>query len=106
MSQSIFFILGAGASVDSNLPTYRGPNGMYTKSPVDPAVILTAETMHENPRAVWDFLKPYIRNYKLCKSLKLSAHNETTLHYSSTTEYIPIKILYRDVNILLFSELF
>jgi hypothetical protein len=31
---------------------------------------------------------PYARNYKLCKSLKLSAHNETMLHYSSTTEYI------------------
>lgn len=30
--ESIFFILGAGASIDSGLKTYRGLNGMYNEN--------------------------------------------------------------------------
>lgn len=58
MSDSIFFILGAGASVDSGLFTYRGPKGIYTRGDVTPEKLLTGKMFNENPDKVWDFLIP------------------------------------------------
>jgi NAD-dependent deacetylase len=57
-NRGIFFILGAGASVDSGLKTYRGENGVYNNSPVNPAEILSPSTLHKDPQIIWDFLKP------------------------------------------------
>lgn len=57
-NRSIFFILGAGASVDSGLFTYRGPRGMYTKSDIKPETLLTEDSFTKDPHQVWNFLKP------------------------------------------------
>lgn len=54
MAESIFFILGAGASFDSGLPTYRGPEGLYNDD-IDPADILSVDSPLDT---VWDFLVP------------------------------------------------
>lgn len=52
--ECFFFILGAGASFDSGLPTYRGPEGIYNED-IDPAEILSAAAPLEG---IWDFLAP------------------------------------------------
>ena len=54
---SIFFILGAGASFDSGLPTYRGPEGLYTNttSSESPEDILSIYSPLDK---VWQFLTP------------------------------------------------
>lgn len=54
MSDSIFFILGAGASFDSGLPTYQGPEGIYNEVK-DPENLLSIESPLNT---VWDFLTP------------------------------------------------
>ena len=51
----IFFILGAGASKDSGLQTYRGKDGYYEGKDVNPEYILNTSNSLEK---VWDFLKP------------------------------------------------
>lgn len=63
---SIFFILGAGASVDSGLPTYRGENGIYEKSVSKPEKILSPKTINDNPQIVWDFLENLYNKIKQC----------------------------------------
>lgn len=81
----IFFILGAGASVDSGLPTYRGPDGLYASSvagATDPSEILSPEKPVEE---VWEFLRPLYRDiatsspgptYRLLKEL-VEAHPDS-----------------------------
>jgi NAD-dependent deacetylase len=58
MSKSIFFILGAGASTDSNLPTYRGDGGFYENTSIKPENVLTYTPLQQNPKTVWDFITP------------------------------------------------
>lgn len=53
---SIFFILGAGASSDSGLPTYRGENGLYDD--FTPETLLTLRNLYTHPESVWRFLRP------------------------------------------------
>lgn len=57
----LFFILGAGASFDSGLPTYRGPDGLYNDEKLKerPEDILSIYTPIEK---VWDFIKPLYEN--------------------------------------------
>ena len=40
-STCLFFILGAGASIDLGLATYRGPTGMYTSGNIHPETLLS-----------------------------------------------------------------
>lgn len=54
MASGIFFILGAGASFDSGLPTYRGPEGIYANT-LDPENVLSCYSPLEK---VWEFLAP------------------------------------------------
>lgn len=54
---SILFILGSGTSVDSGLPTYRGPNGIYTGTSENPQDILRKETLQTDPHKIWKILK-------------------------------------------------
>lgn len=62
--REIFFVLGAGASVDSGLFTYRGPQGMYSRNDITPETILTEKYFKKDPSTVWNFLKPQYE--KLC----------------------------------------
>ena len=60
------FLLGAGASVDSGLMTYRGIGGLYNNSSQgqqEPEDVLTTENFNANPAAVWSFLKPLYEGY-------------------------------------------
>jgi NAD-dependent protein deacetylase/lipoamidase len=52
---SIFFILGAGASVDSGLPTYRGPEGYYEKNYEEITQLISVKTLDKSPEKIWDF---------------------------------------------------
>lgn len=54
---SIFFILGAGASSDSGLPTYRGEDGLYDDDST-PEILLTPRNLYTHPESVWRFLNP------------------------------------------------
>lgn len=60
MSDCIFFLLGAGASFDSGLPTYRGPEGLYNEVK-DPENLLNVESPLET---VWNFLIPLFEKIK------------------------------------------
>lgn len=53
----MFFILGAGASVDSGLKTYRGDNGIYGEND-EPEEYLNERHARYYPKSVWNFLAP------------------------------------------------
>lgn len=72
-TEKYVFILGAGASVDSGLKTYRGENGVYTNSEnpdsaslagfsyENPENTLCPEVLYGDPKGpekIWSFLKP------------------------------------------------
>ena len=64
----MFIILGAGASVDSGLPTFRGNDGIY-KNEEEIERILNVRSLR-NPRKllkVWKFLQPLYSDIKRCK---------------------------------------
>lgn len=59
MPGKLFIILGAGASVDSHLPTYRGAQGLYNGT--QPEDILCPEVLYLKPNGVhdiWQMLRP------------------------------------------------
>jgi NAD-dependent deacetylase len=60
-SECIFFILGAGASVDSNLPTYRGPGGLYISSHIKAEDFLSVNSSVDD---IWTFLDPLYSKIK------------------------------------------
>ncbi len=64
----IFFILGAGASRDSDLPTYRGPEGFYTDKDEDPSDVLNPWILKNDPMKVWDFITPLYQKIKDVKN--------------------------------------
>jgi len=73
----IFFILGAGASVDSGLPTYRGSEGLYTS--IGDYNKVTKFLSIETPlQDLWSFMEPLYKSvnenlpgktYKLIKEI-------------------------------------
>lgn len=56
---TVLFILGAGASADSGIPTYRGSNGVYTNE-------FTSDNLsiYTPLDKVWDFLAPLYEKIK------------------------------------------
>ena len=61
------FLLGAGASVDSGLPTYRGLGGLYNQGDIQPEKLLTPSSFRHDPQRVWEFLLPLYHKYKEIK---------------------------------------
>lgn len=56
----ILFILGSGASVDSGLPTYRGPTGIY-KDEFDPEKYFSNLNINNDIDKVWDYFRPLLK---------------------------------------------
>jgi len=60
-AQRVLFVTGAGISVDSGLPTYRGVSGLYThENPVEGLpieVLLSGEMFARRPELTWKYLR-------------------------------------------------
>jgi NAD-dependent deacetylase len=63
---SIFFILGAGASVDSGLCTYRGANSKI-KNYDDIMELLNNDNWDKNKICVWNYLEKFNEDIKKCE---------------------------------------
>ncbi len=59
-SRSIFFVTGAGISVDSGLPTYRGKGGVYEGILTDEGIpieaALSGDMLRQRPEITWKYL--------------------------------------------------
>lgn len=61
----VLFITGAGISAASGLPTYRGENGLYSKSVIPPEWIMNGLIMKWFPGLIWKrFYKLYSKEIK------------------------------------------
>lgn len=54
--KQIVFLTGAGISVASGLPTYRGQGGLWEKG--DTAKVSSVDILKEEPQAIWQFFGP------------------------------------------------
>lgn len=52
-TERLLVITGAGISAESGMPTYRGPEGHYTKNPGQ-SVVMSANMFTNDPTAVWN----------------------------------------------------
>ncbi len=59
----LLFILGAGASVDSGLLTYRGINGIYNDNDEPERILSKTNTLDK----IWNFLQPLYDNIDDCE---------------------------------------
>ncbi|MFS1426967.1 SIR2 family NAD-dependent protein deacylase [Vibrio splendidus] len=53
---SVLFVTGAGISVDSNLPTYRGKGGLYTGNEESIERLLSDHNMKHKPSVIWEHI--------------------------------------------------
>ncbi|MCH2203353.1 MAG: NAD-dependent protein deacylase [Fuerstiella sp.] len=60
ISDSVLFITGAGLSVDSGLPTYRGIGGLYNADDTEEGLpieeVLSGEMLRSEPDVTWKYL--------------------------------------------------
>jgi len=65
-AKSILFITGAGISVDSGLPTYRGIGGLYedkdTEDGIPVEMALAGHMLKANPAVTWKYIAQIERN--------------------------------------------
>jgi NAD-dependent deacetylase len=54
-AKKVVAFTGAGISVESGIPDFRGPSGLWEK--FDPMEYATIEAFHSNPKKVWGMLK-------------------------------------------------
>src|SRR5690554_8070846 len=59
--QNLLFVTGAGISVDSGLPTYRGVGGIYdgveTEDGLPIEVVLSGPMFRKQPERTWKYLR-------------------------------------------------
>ncbi|EGR5854844.1 hypothetical protein RGL65_002235 [Vibrio parahaemolyticus] len=66
-SDRVLFITGAGISVASGLPTYRGEGGLYTNQKGKIEHLLSAFNMDKRPGVIWDVISPLLKGYESYK---------------------------------------
>lgn len=67
----LFFILGAGASADSGLPTYRGIGGIYNNPNLaQPEDILCLKYLLSNPKEFWNLHKTFYDRIQKAQDVK------------------------------------
>ena len=54
-ADSLLVLTGAGISVESGIPTYRGPEGVYEVNPTLPH-LLSVAGLRDRPEEVWDYI--------------------------------------------------
>ncbi len=64
--KDFLIILGSGASVDSGLPTYRGPEGIYTNDDFDPETFFSKISIKNDIDKIWDFFNPLLKQTIQC----------------------------------------
>jgi NAD-dependent deacetylase len=57
-ARKVVAFTGAGISVESGIPDFRGPSGLWEK--FDPMEYATIEAFHANPKKVWGMLKKWL----------------------------------------------
>ena len=58
-SKHIFMLTGAGISAPSNVPIFRGKDGMWTKMNTggnDPMYLLTRRVFEQDPAVIWNWI--------------------------------------------------
>lgn len=70
-ADALLILAGAGMSVDSGLPDYRGPKGLWANYPIlvrrqlDPQVLARPDAFRSMPRVAWGFYGHRLRRYRL-----------------------------------------
>jgi NAD-dependent deacetylase len=76
-SRSILFVTGAGISVDSGLPTFRGPDGLYSADTTEDSMpierALSGDILCDHPELTWKYLA---RMEKTCRGIRHNRAHE------------------------------
>ncbi|KIY46230.1 DHS-like NAD/FAD-binding domain-containing protein [Fistulina hepatica ATCC 64428] len=70
-AKRVVILSGAGLSAASGIPTYRGPNGLWTTS-FDPSKLSTPQGFKEDPGRVWQFF--HVRRQMMMDARPNAAH--------------------------------
>lgn len=81
-TDSILFMIGAGASVSAGIPTYRGTNGIY-KNMTDVEVTMSDANLLINPGQIWKSI------YLILEKLKDATESKTYTLLSDISELYP-----------------
>ena len=70
-AKRVLFTTGAGISVASGIPTYRGVGGLYdddfSKNGINITEVLSAQSIRKTPELVWTYL---LRMEQICRDAK------------------------------------
>jgi len=76
-SRSVLFVTGAGISVDSGLPTFRGPGGLYSIDTTEDCIpverALSGDFLCDHPELTWKYLA---RLEKACRCVRHNRAHE------------------------------
>ena len=64
-AKKIVFVTGAGISQESEIPTFRGNDGLWRK--YDPMQLATIDAFYQNPKLVWEWYEDRRKNILVAK---------------------------------------
>lgn len=86
-AKHIMFITGAGVSVASGLPTYRGIGGIYTKSILPPELIMSRVALNWLPSLVWNHLH---KGYQASENVKPNIAHDSIAMMDLLTDRVTV----------------